>query len=384
MKVCFQTKAWGEGAGWFAQELALGIAEAGAEVVFVAPPAVPADREPVHPNLQRIFIHRELQAGGKLKRIASSLRRVFDGARQALIWRRKVDVHLFSIPDPLIFFLPLQILLRLLGARHVVVVHDARPHAWAKKGWADGLHYLAIKLSYSLANSLVATTSTNKADLIETFGIDPADIDVLPHGVFDLGEQTSAPGNGKLLVFGALRRNKRILETIKAFQICRAKGMPIRLVIAGGPDRADKEYWADCIKQIEHAPESIDMEIGFVSDARVSELIADCDVALLPYERFSSASGVAILLATSQRPLIATATGGIGDLFELGLSGIPLSEQADVDDIVAAIEVFFSKPVDIWRQEASRARERLLKELSWKEIGIGYLKVLGDRYSHPG
>lgn len=374
--VCFQTKTWGEGAGWFAQQLALGIAQAGCNVIYVAPQAVPAERDPHHDNLKRSVSNREQQSGSKPTRILSSLKRVFDGYLGCLSARRVTKTFLFSIPDPLGFFIPLQAVLALSGARQFVVVHDALPHSWVGLKQPPLLQYFALKTSYRMATHLIATTSDCRNDLVARFDIRPERIAVLPHGAFDLGQGSELPGHGNVLIFGSLRRNKRILESIKAVQLCRSRGFPARLTIAGGLDRGDPGYWADCQAQIDQAPEGIHTELGFVRDERIPELIADSDVALLPYQEFSSASGVAILMATSQRPVIATDSGGIRDLFDMGMPGVRLLRDASVADIADAIEQVLRRPIDQLRIDTAIARSTLLSALSWETIGEGYARLM--------
>lgn len=376
VKLCFQTKAWGEGAGWFAQELALGIARSGGLITFVAPPAVPCAREPKNSNLRRVFTDREAVAGSKFTRALSSLRRVISGYAACAKARFDTNTYLFSIPDPLAFFLPLQLALMATGARHYIVVHDAAPHGWVKKPYAPILHSRALKLSYRLASGLVATTTDCKNELINRFGISPSKISVIAHGVFDIGLPTELPGDRKLLLFGSLRRNKRILEAVRAVQYCISQMHPVRLLIAGAPDRGDAEYWQECLAQIATSPEGIETEIGFVPDERIPDLISQSDAVLLPYRDFSSSSGVAVLMATSQRPLIATSSGGIKDLFAMGMPGIPMAEGASVLDIADAIEQFFARTPDEWRVLASEARAVLIEALSWDNIGIAYIRTI--------
>jgi len=376
MRICFQTKAWGEGAGWFAQELAAGMAKAGAEIIYVAPYAVPAEREPRNPHITRSVSHRERQSGSKIARVFSSLKRVLDGYTGCLKARARTRNYLFSIPDPLPFFIPLQLALASLEARQFLIVHDAVPHTWVGREKLPRWQRLGLWISYRLATHLIATTSDCRDVLHARFDVPLQRISVLPHGAFDLGTPSDLPGTGNLLIFGSLRRNKRVLESIQAVQLSRQRGARVTLTIAGVPDRADPAYWQQCQAQIAAAPDGITTEIGFIPDERIPELIAQCDAVLLPYRDFSSASGVAILMASSQRPLIATSTGGIRDLFELGMSGIPLAENADVEAIADAIGAFFGRPISEWNAEAAASRDILLRELSWATIGQRYIEIM--------
>ena len=216
--VCFYTKTWGEGAGWFAQNLVQALAQTGMVVTFVAPAAVPQAREPKHPNIARITTRRESGAGNKVAGVLSSLGRVLDGVSACIRQRSVSPNYIFSIPDPLVFFLLLQIVLKLTAANQVLIVHDALPHSWSLPRGLRVIQYAALWLSYRLASRLVTTTSDGKSDLVHHFGISDEAIDVIPHGPLELGSPSPLPGNGIFLIFGALRRNKQILECIKAVQ----------------------------------------------------------------------------------------------------------------------------------------------------------------------
>lgn len=372
--LCIQTKSGVGGSGWFAQELAQAVAEGGTKVIYVAPAAVPSAREPRAVGLTRIVVPAE-RPGAPIVRFSSSLRRVFCGYAGALRARRRTRHYLFSIPDPLVFFLPLQILLRLTGARIGLVVHDVLPHAWTLPPSLQFLQRWALILSYRLANWLAPTTGSGRDDLRRVFGIADANIVVIPHGAYLLPDPGPPPGTCSLLLFGGLRRNKGILEAIEAVQQCQAKGLDVRLRIAGAPDRLDLEYWERCLQQIASAPEGISQEIGFVPDDRVRQLMAGTDAVLLPYRDFNSQSGVAVLSVSCARPVIASSVGGIADLFDLGMAGLRLSTSPSAAEIATAISMFASVDSSEWYARASQSRELVNSKIEWSNVAQRYIRA---------
>ena len=124
------------------------------------PPAEEPRFDAPRPGLVRFTPPRELKQGGRLARIAASLRRVGGAAWGLLRARRRARVFVVTIPDPLVFAAPLLALLRLSGARVIYVVHDPVPHAWqlsARWRWIERLGYRAV---YHLASALVVLSAS--------------------------------------------------------------------------------------------------------------------------------------------------------------------------------------------------------------------------------
>jgi glycosyltransferase involved in cell wall biosynthesis len=256
------------------------------------------------------------------------------------------------------------------------------PHAWTLPEALRFLQKWCIGLSYRLATVLMPTTRGATAELIDVFGITPERIEIVPHGAY-LIEKTAPPNDLKsLLVFGTLRRNKGVLEAIQAVQKCRREGIQCTLKLAGSPDKLDNGYWASCEQQISKAPEGISTEIGFIPDERIPDLIAQSDAVLLPYRDFTSQSGVAVLMISGLRPVIASSVGGIKDLFDIGMVGMPLSERPDVDELAEAIKTFFQTSSHIWYKRCVDAREQVNSNIGWQAIGRRYSEIIFQRNQH--
>jgi glycosyltransferase involved in cell wall biosynthesis len=375
-EICFQTKVWRSGAAWVAQMTVQAIAGEGATIAFVSPRVEPASREPTHPNVQRIVTPRELVGPGhpRARRLLASLGRIFGDLGSVLRLRPTTRVFIFSIPDPLVFSLPVFALLRLSGARVILVVHDAQPHAWSYRRLA-ALERAGHALSYRLASAVVPLTRAAAGTLRTRFGVPARKIAVIPHGAFSVGEVPPLSGNGRLLAFGSIRRNKRILETIRGVVLARRRGLPVTLVVAGEPLRQEPGYWEECLAAAAEDPAGVDIRRGFVPDERLPALFADADAFVLAYEDFDSQSGVGVLAAMSRRPVIGTSSGGLSELAEHGLAVETIAPPVSPESVADAIAAFCAGSPESWRARAAAGHERIAATLSWRAIARDYVRL---------
>ena len=383
-EICLNTKVWRSGAAWVAQMIAQGIAEQGASIAFVAPRAQPETREPSHVNLIRIETPRELVGGAsRLARIRASLARILSGTWHLFRLRASTRVYIFSIPEPLVFTLPVFALLRLSGARVILIVHDSEPHAWSLPKFLRGLERGAHALSYRLSSTLVALTPTVRDALVKDFGIPKTRIAVIPHGPFSIGNTGPLPGNGRLLIFGSLRRNKCVLEAIEGVVLARKTGRDVVLVLAGVPLKQEAGYWEQCLEAMKVDPAGFDVRPGFVPDEALPELVAGIDAFVLAYRDFNSQSGVGVLAALAGRPVIGTASGGLGEMFDRGMCGERITGEVTPDNIAAAIAAFSARPAAEWDELAKVAATKIASTLRWDDIADQYIDLARDHHFEP-
>lgn len=377
MKLCVFTKSWREGAGWYAQSLAQGLAVAGASVIFIAPPASPPEREPDAASVRRVFTARErVDGAGRFARALASLRRIGSGLVALARARLACRHFIFTTPEPLMMTLATMAALRLSGATISFVVHDPTPHTWALPPSLRGLEHAGHAWSYRLANRLVTLTRAGRERVIQEFSIAPRRVHVIPHGAFSLAEPPPPPsGQSVLLAFGAIRRNKMVLEAIQAVKAAGTAGETIRLIIAGAPDPREPGYWQECAREIGADDANFQLEIGFVSEPRLAQLTAEADAFLLPYENFASQSGVAVLAALNGRPALATAAAS-GELFTLGMAGIEIAVPVNAASIAAALAQWRAITPAAWARRCAEAREALQARLAWPRIGQDFLEIL--------
>ncbi|MDI1295648.1 MAG: glycosyltransferase family 4 protein [bacterium] len=380
MKICFYTRAWRSSTGWQAQLIAQNLANCGFEVIFIAPLSEPISREPSHSNLIRKITRRELISGSKLSRRLSSIFRVISGLTATVAARLRTNVFFITIPDPLIFSIPTIALLRLTGAKVVYLCHDPLPHAWKFPRSLRALERAQLSAMYNLANELVVLAPSAAKTLRDEFSINPSRIHVVDHGPLSFEVSSPIPASRTLLLFGTLRRNKGIIEAIEGVVEARARGLDVRLLIAGAPHEEDSGYWTDCERIISLNSDAFDLELGFIDEDRISGLIAASDAFLLPYTDFDSQSGVAILAGANGRPVIGSNSGGIRGLLESGQPGIMIASPVAGPSVAHAIQDFYATNIDEWQKKCAAYRLASIDAGGWKNSIQGYVSVL-SRYA---
>ncbi|AXU20833.1 hypothetical protein C7W88_17550 (plasmid) [Novosphingobium sp. THN1] len=327
------TSAYRGGASWFVLEMAAGMSAAGGDILLIAPRAEPEEREQLVAATRRIELPRgSYGKGSKLVRLLRTAGRIVSTFIAFARARRHARTYVISFYDWLIILALQMVWIRLIGGRLIYVVHDAKPHAWASSPTMRWLELMLLRASYLLPHELVTLTRSAKDQIKEEFGR-RGQATVIPHGAYATAT-TLPPGDRKILVFGMLRRNKRILETIEAVKLAVASGARVSLTIAGAPHKEDIGYWDECAACLPGTDGYIHTEIEFIPEPRLNQLIAECDAVILPYEDFNSQSGVAVLAACSERLLLCTATGGLAELVEQGLDPIVIQQPVTPDPLL--------------------------------------------------
>lgn len=372
-RIVLYSKMWRSGTGLYVQGLARGLANAGHDLIFVAPAGDPEDVADTVPGIRRVMPPREYVEADQVSRPARairSLRRIVAGCAALLQARFSASRFVVTIPEPLPVWLPMLALLRASGAQVVFVCHDPEPHAWRLPESLRSVERGAIALSYRLASRIVVLSSAGRTALVNRFGIAADRIDVIQHGAFDMASAGPLPGHGRMLLFGTIRRNKNVVAAMRA--VAQVAGSGARLVVAGGPDANDPDYMDECRVLAAELGDVVTLEIGYIDDARVAELLQESDALLLPYTNFESQSGVAVLAGMAGRPVICAAAGGIPDLIEGGLAAVIIEPPAGVDQIAAAIGRYLAIPAAEWSRRATAGREKLGVELNWTRVGAAF------------
>jgi glycogen(starch) synthase len=377
VQVCVFTKAWRSGAGRYAQELVQGLLDCGAQVIFIAPHAQPEEREPAGPRLQRWQTSRELVGDHpRWRRAATSLQRIGGGIAALLRARLHTRFVIMSIVEPLPVAIPVLALLRIMATRIVFVVHDPLPHAFRLPPRWQWLEREAHRLTYRLATDLVVLTRAGRDQLVDELRVPARKVSVIAHGAYPLGAPTPLPGRLRFLLFGTLRSNKCVREVMEGFVLVARSRPDVRLVVAGEPHPSELAYWQECRRIADARPGTFEIIDRYVSETEVEELVAGCDAMVLAYRNFTSQSGVAILAAFNERPVIGTTTGGLGELFEAGLAGEVVQAPPSAAAVAQAVLAYCERSPEDWRRRAAEARATLAEVLSWRRIAGGFLALL--------
>jgi glycogen(starch) synthase len=376
-RLCLFTRTWrSSGTGLFAQELAKGLVEAGADVTFIAPRAESSAFEERRRGLTRIRQPRERgPETSRFLRIVYSLCRIAGGALAIVRARLSNRVFVVTIPDPLLFAIPMLFLLRLSGAHLIFIAHDPVPHAWRLPAVLRRLELAGHAACYYLANAVVVLSEPSRTKIRTSFPHVRRPIYVIEHGVFMIDDAPPLPGNGHLLLFGTIRKNKGVKEAIEGVIMARKAGAMVRLIVAGSPHRDDKDYCDQCATLASTCPEAVVMRVGYVPDEELGKLFAQTDALLMPYTSFFSQSGVALLAASNARPVIASTAGGIGSLIAEGMPATTITSPITAPTVASAVHMFLATSADIWRQRASDYRTITLERRAWPLIGKQYLDV---------
>lgn len=383
MRLCVYTKTWrASGTGLVAQSLSRALADAGAEVLHIAPPSEDGEFDAPRPGLTRWRTPRELPVSApKPLRALKSGARILSACAALLAARLRTRTFVITIPDPLIATVPVFALLRILGARLVYVVHDPLPHAWQTGGALRAFEKLGFQLAYALASDLVVLTKQGEAALRGAWRLGDKPVSVIEHGDFALSEQppppnTDAESEDVLLVFGSLRANKGIQEAIEGVVQARREGARVRLLIAGEPHGPERSYWEACRERALRHPEAITVREGYVRSEALPALVGETAAFLMPYRDFHSQSGVAVLAASNARPVIGSRQGGLGALIDEGLPGIAIEPPGDANAVAEAIRRFAGRDRVATAAACLAYRERFLQARGWPAIAQAYLRLV--------
>jgi glycosyltransferase involved in cell wall biosynthesis len=227
----------------------------------------------------------------------------------------------------------------LSGFRLILNVHDVLPHRWLLPKPLRFLEWATLWSMYLVADKLVVHHREASSLLREEFGIRPGKVVMIPYGPYYPSDAPLLYEEGSeivALLFGTLRENKGIHLAIQAVQELRAVGHPIKLVIAGKSFAYERNYWRRCKALIEASPVGITVIDRYLEDEEVKDIVAGAHLLLLPYTKFYSQSGVAMLALSNGRPIVATRAGGLSEVLLPGRTGI-LIEQPTIESIEKAL-----------------------------------------------
>ena len=270
------------------------------------------------------------------------------------LWRFMPDLAICAMPGPLDILMALG--LRILGARLVVVVHDADAHSG--DGFpgqmrlqrllcrnAGGLATLCGHVATRLAQQKLGGTAVRPLLL---FQHPPFAFDMPPD---DRPAGLDGPRTARLLCFGRLLPYKGLDLLAEALAALPADADLQVRVVGSGPETPTLDALRAC--------RGVTVENRWVPETEIGTLLAWSDALVLPY-REASQSGVAAAALAAGRPVIATRVGGLTEQ----LSSAPRASmcEANAESLANAIGLWLQAPLQAappadaaaaWRYAAS-------------------------------
>jgi glycosyltransferase involved in cell wall biosynthesis len=188
-----------------------------------------------------------------------------------------------------------------------------------RNAYTRGRNWLVEWLSCAAATRVVAISEHDRAELVRRRLCSPKKLSMIHNAVAVIPDVTSVepPRNGKVTIgfVGRLVEQKGCDDLISAFQLLGSTREQARLLIVGdGPLRGELEAQA----RSAGLNDSVEF-LGFRIDA--SRLIDRMDIVAVP-SQFEPFGIVAVEAMAHERPVVATAVGGLTESIQDGVTGI--------------------------------------------------------------
>jgi glycosyltransferase involved in cell wall biosynthesis len=206
----------------------------------------------------------------------------------------------------------------------------------------------------------VVTHSESGRAALESFGVDPAVLRVIPHPVF--ASPVSQADDGRtVLVLGTLRPYKGVPDAVEA--VMRVDGA--ELLVAGDP-----RIPLDALRA--RAGERAEWRLGWLDDGQLDRALSETTVAVFPYRAELDQSGALLRALGAGVPAVVYDVGGLGEVVR-GFAAGRVVAAGDVDALAKAIAELLDDPVALQaaRDGAARARE----ELTWRASAEAHLAL---------
>jgi polysaccharide biosynthesis protein PslF len=233
----------------------------------------------------------------------------------------------------------------------------------------------------AMADVVVTLTHTARRRLIASYGADPAQLVVIPHGAIDHGPpsmaEREADARPLVLTWGLIGPGKGIEWAIDS--MAGLRDLRPRYLVMGRSHpkvvQAHGEAYRDGLVQRARdagVHDLVELDDRYLSVAELAELVRQADVVLLPYDsREQVTSGVLIEAVAAGRPVVSTAFPHAIELLADG-TGI-LVPQRDPEALEAALRRVLSEPglaEDLAEQAAQKA-----PDLLWATVADRYRTI---------
>jgi glycosyltransferase involved in cell wall biosynthesis len=253
-------------------------------------------------------------------------------------------------------------------ARHplVMTIHDPVHHVGDRS--SAKTPQAVLDFGYRRADRIIVHGRPLKEQLHERLGIERDKIHVIPHIALGFGDDVAdlPPGPGpesgsgaregpKVLFFGRIWAYKGLDYLIRAQPAISARVPDAKFVIAGRGEDFQK------YREMMQDPSAFEIHNRWLDDGERTRLFEAADVVVLPYVE-ATQSGVVPVAYAHSRPVVATATGGLPDIVDHGVTGL-LVPPRDSESLAEAITDLLLN-VERRRRMGLAGRQKLVEECS--------------------
>jgi len=274
--------------------------------------------------------------------------------------------------------LTLPVLVRLLGLRSVVTMHNFGELVDLEKvGVKPSLaNRIGVKVATKLlakSNALIVTVRRYIPYLRHHYGVKA--LYFVPHGVKARSADNcpAQPGSRDpksvftVLTFGHLAPYKGIEDVMEAAGRLASRGERLRLVVAGGSHPNFPGY-LERLKALK--PRGLRVTFtGYLSDEGLMKVFTEADVVVIPYRTCTGTSGAFHVACGFGKPIIASNLPEIKELLEDGARAL-LVNPGDIEGLEAAILTAMRDRKAM--EEIGRANLRFASKRDWRSIASSY------------
>jgi glycogen(starch) synthase len=254
-----------------------------------------------------------------------------------------------------------------------------RHSGWLSQPLNQQIHSVEWWLA-NRADALITCSAAMRAEAAHLFEVDPDGIVVIHNGIeprrwkvpAETVRQTRkrhSPGGEPLIVFfGRLEWEKGVHDLVAALPRVRRTHPGSRLVVAG---RGRQLPMLLSLARRHKVVRSVEF-VGHLPDRELVACLAAADVVVLP-SRYEPFGIVALEAAAVGAPLVAAATGGLGEVVIDGETGLAF-EPGEVAGLARCVRAVLDDPVAADRR-ARRAKARLAEDFDWGKIAAQTAEV---------
>ncbi|ORB27010.1 glycosyltransferase family 4 protein [Mycolicibacterium parafortuitum] len=210
---------------------------------------------------------------------------------------------------------------------------------------------------------LVTVSSTSAADIAEDFGVDPAQLNVVPLGVnTQLFQPAEHRVRNRIIAIASadvpLKGVSHLLHAVARLRV--ERDLELQLVAKLEPNGPTEKLIAELgISDIVHISSGL-------SDSELAELLASAEVACIPslYEGFSLPAVEAMASGT---PIVASRAGALPEVVGTDGQCARLVTPADVTELTAVLGELLDSPREL-RRLGDNGRRRALEVFSWESV----------------